>query len=409
MSPVVSALVSLLAIQILVSCAGLVGPVLAPLAAADLGVDPANVGFYVSGMFMFAASTALVSGGFIARFGAMRMCQVSLVLCAIGLASAASGKLWLVPLSAITIGAGLGPSTPSSSQILARVAPPHLLNVVFAIKQTGVPLGSALAGVSMPVLAVAYGWHSAALFAAAGCIAMAIAVQPLRTQFDSARDRTHRLHLTQQILRPIRLLHTSPAALHIAIVAFVYGGVQMLVSSILVVFLVQQVAMDPVPAGFVLSFTQIAAGISRVVWASLADRYVSPYRMLGSLGLVAAVCALVATTFAPGWPFAAVLGVCLVLGISSTGWNGIYLAQIARLAPPGRAGELTGGSTLYSFGGVVVMPAIFSTILSATGSYPTAFVAMALPTFAAAISMLRRPEEPQARLIPPPTSPMLRP
>ena len=146
-------------------------------------------------------------------------------------------------------------------------------------------------------------------------------------------------------------------------------------------------------AGLVLSTTQASAAVARVVWAAVADRYVSPYAMMGALGIVSAVCAFITATFSPAWPFFPLAAVCVVFGISSTGWNGIFLAQIARLAPPGRAGELTGGTTLYNFGGVVILPAIFSAILAATNSYAVAFVALAVPTLVAGATLIRRRDD----------------
>jgi hypothetical protein len=55
------------------------------------------------------------------------------------------------------------------------------------------------------------------------------------------------------------------------------------------------------------------------------------------------------------------------------GWPGIYLAEIARLVPVDRVSMATGGLVACSFLGVVAGPALFSTIVAATGSYTPAF------------------------------------
>lgn len=67
-----------------------------------------------SSLFPLAAS--LVSGPLMQRFGAIRLSQACLV------------------------------ATQASSHILARSTPPQRLPLVFSLKQTGVPLGGALAG-----------------------------------------------------------------------------------------------------------------------------------------------------------------------------------------------------------------------------------------------------------------------
>lgn len=393
MKQVLPALVAMLATQILVSCAVLVGPVLAPLAAADLGIDPANVGFFVASQYVFGACAGVISGGFIARFGAVRVSQTALLFAATGLCLEAVGSAWSLPFAAMVLGLGVGPPTPSSSTILARVTPPGIINLVFSLKQTGVPFGTALAGLLMPAIAVTHGWQAGALTAAAMCVTMAVLLQPMRGRYDDSRILTHRLHLGRQFLGPLRMVFAAPKVRHLTIVSLIYSGMQACMTSILVTFLVQKVALTVVEAGFVLTLAQIAAGFARVSTGTLADTVATPSRVLGGMGLVSTVCALTATLFSPAWPFAAILGVCIVFGISSTGWNGVFLAQIARMAPKGRAGELTGGATFMTFSGVVLMPALFSAILALSDSYAIGFAVIALATFAGALSLLLWPLE----------------
>jgi MFS family permease len=84
-----------------------------------------------------------------------------------------------------------------------------------------------------------------------------------------------------------------------------------------------------------------------------------------------------------------VLGSAGLAGFASTSWNGVYLAELARVAPPGKIGEATSGATLLTFLGYVLGPAVFAMIVDYAASYRLAFaVAALLP--ASAVIVLRR-------------------
>ncbi|MBI3454067.1 MAG: MFS transporter [Rhodospirillales bacterium] len=389
MTSVLPALVSTLMIQVVISFSGIAGPVLAPLAAEDLGVETYLIGAFVSLTYGVAAVAGLMSGGFIARFGALRVSQATLVLAAGGLACAAIGTIASVIVAALLIGMAYGPATPASSHILARVTPPAWLNLVFSLKQTGVPLGNMLAGAVLPTLALAIGWRPAVLVVATACLAIAIAVQPLRAGFDRSRERAQPIFARSHITSPLRLVFASPDLTRFAVSSVAYSGMQVSLSAFLVTYLHDGLDMSLVLAGIVLSAAQGAGVAGRILWGALADRFVNPQRLLGVLGLGMSVCAIATGLFTGAWPFIAVLAVCVAFGGTAVAWNGVYLAQVARLSPPGRAGEVTGGTSFFTFGGVVFAPSAFSAILAATGSYFIGFTAMAVMTLAASLSYFR--------------------
>lgn len=139
-------LAATLAVQVLVSMAVVTVPVLAPAVAAETGVSAGDVGIFIALVYGASMATRLVSGPLVQRFGAIRLSQACLVACAAGLACVATGAPALFVVGALFLGAGYGPVTPASSHILARSTPPQRLPLVFSLKQTGVPLGGALAG-----------------------------------------------------------------------------------------------------------------------------------------------------------------------------------------------------------------------------------------------------------------------
>ncbi|MBL8383022.1 MAG: MFS transporter, partial [Burkholderiales bacterium] len=161
------------AIQALVALAALAVPVLAPAAASELGFATTLVGYFVGAMYIGASTSALTSGGLILRYGSVRVSQVCLLMCAAAMALITVLPLAWMPAAAILLGAGYGPITPASSHVLVRTTPPHMMALVFSIKQTGVPVGAALAGIIVPPLTLSFGWRSASLTVAALCVMVA--------------------------------------------------------------------------------------------------------------------------------------------------------------------------------------------------------------------------------------------
>ena len=71
-----------------------------------------------------------------------------------------------------------------------------------------------------------------------------------------------------------------------------------------------------------------------------------------------------------------VVAILVVFGASGIGWNGVYLAEVARRAPPGQAGVATGGTLTFTFMGVVLGPPVFGLLSDAFGSYQAGFAAL---------------------------------
>ena len=74
----------------------------------------------------------------------------------------------------------------------------------------------------------------------------------------------------------------------------------------------------------------------------------------------------------------------VVIGASSNGWVGLFFAELARLAPPGRAAEVAGGGQVLMYGGVFLTPILCAALLEATGRYGAVFTLLAGAAFVAA-------------------------
>jgi predicted MFS family arabinose efflux permease len=387
--------IAMLATQVLVAMAGLAAPVLAPIAARDFGLHAHLVGIFVSILYGGAATIGLISGPLIARLGAVRVSQLCLLLSAAALALTTISSPWALVLGALVLGLGYGPATPASSHLLAKVTPPHRLNLVFSLKQTGVPLGNALAGAVLPGAALAFGWRAAVLAGALACLVTALLLQPLRAALDADTRPVSVLAALRRPFEPLFSVLSMPALRVLALTSFAFAGMQVCVGAFLVTYLVEGVELSPINAGFLLSCAQAAGVGGRILWGAAADALKRPTLVLGGLGLAMSLAAIMVGLFTPSWPYLALVAVAILFGGTAIAWNGIHLAQLARLAPAGRAAELTGGAFFVTFGGVTVVPLIFSFLLSATDSYALAFASVAALTLASGFTFLTRRLRPE--------------
>jgi MFS family permease len=102
-------------------------------------------------------------------------------------------------------------------------------------------------------------------------------------------------------------------------------------------------------------------------------------RMLATLAVVVAVSAVGTALLQADAPQVLVLIVLSLFGASAIGWNGVYLAEVARQAPAGKASVATGGTLAMTFLGVVVGPPLFGLIAAASGSYGLAYASLVVP------------------------------
>lgn len=370
------------AVQAMVSMALLALPAVAPAVAKALGVSATLVGVYVALCYVAAMGASLVGGTLVRRWGAIRVSQIGLVLCGVGMGLCATGWLPAMVLGALCVGAGYGPITPASSHLLALTTPAHRLSLVFSIKQTGVPLGGMLAGAVMPGLTLWLGWQGALALVALACVACVGLAQPLRTALDADRQPAQAL-AWRALLGPVVMVLQHPSLRVLAACSFLFSSVQVSVTAYLVTYLNVSLSMTLLAAGVALSVSQAAGVVGRIAWGALADRRLGPRYTLMLLAALIVVGSLLLATLPAQASTAWLWAVVALLGASAIGWNGVYLAAVARQAPQGQAGVATGGTLMFTFLGVVCGSPAFGALAAGSGSYRVAVGALAVPALLA--------------------------
>ena len=381
-------LLATLLVQALCTMAVYSVPVVAPVLAEELGIPSATVGLYAASVYGLGMASAILSPGFVHRYGAVRVSQVCLATAMGGLATAAlGGSAAAIALSALVIASGYGATAPSSSHLIVKRTPPPLVNIVFSIRQTGVPLGGVAAGLIIPPLLFSFSWREALLLQLVPCGAMLLVLQILRPEYDTDRN-PGRPVFQGGAFRPLRLVLHDRELRRLSLAAYIYSGAQLCFGAFLVVYLTGRAGLTLVRAGQALAAYQVAGVLSRVALGWLADNVVSARVLLGSLGLLMASAAVLTGIFGPNWPFLAIVGVCMLAGATASGFTGIAYAEYSRLGGPGRTAEATGAGAFAMFFGSMSLPAVASMAISLSNSYTLVFNSVAVAAAASGLVLL---------------------
>ena len=274
-----AAIIAMLIQQSLMTMSTSAIPALWKFIGPEFGLGDAKIAIYSLAVYSVGFFASSAAGSAILRFGPLRSSQICLISAAWAMLAASFGQLWLFLPAAFLLGFGLGPSTPASSQILARFATPQQAPLVFSIKQTGVPVGGFLAGFVLVPLADAAGWQIALLLAGIAAWSAAIWMQRFRTRFDDQRSPTRRLSFADVGIS-FRAATSSPALRKLAFAGFAFSGLQVTFMYYFIVYAVSDIGLDRVVAGQVYGVASLVAIAGRIGWGWLAGRVFSSRALL---------------------------------------------------------------------------------------------------------------------------------
>lgn len=374
--------------QTVVSMLVLAPPIMAEQITTTLGLSPAVTGAFTGLVYVFVLATNSQAAPLIGRFGALRLSFGCVAFAGLGLALLASGNLAAMVLATAIIGLGYGPLTPASSQVLARQAGSASLAFIVSVRQTSVPLGGVLAGLVVPRLVLQLGWQQACLVLGLGVALLGLALAPslrlVREEKASGVGQSSR-----GLLAPVLFVTGRPSLLALSCASFIFGALQLILSSFLVVHLVRTGGRDLVTAGVHLGVSQVAGVVGRLVWGYIADRMTSPRKLLAAIAALTAIAALLMGFVSADWPGFLTLLVAALFGATASGWNGVYLAEIMREVEPAEVGLATSGSLMFTYFGIVLGPPMFGATAALVG-FEGAFVGAAIAVLVGAVIVYPR-------------------
>ena len=375
----------LLVLQIATTMALNAPTVLGPVMLADFGLAPRLLGFFVAVLLCGAMVSSLLAGLVVRRLGPLRASQAGALLMAFAMLCAASGSPALLLIAIVLMGLGVGPITPSSSQLLAQVTPAHRMGLAFSVRQAGLPVGIAVMGVLVPALLLVMNWQGALVVLAAIVGTLALALHALRRAVPAAAAAPKSSAMPGQgnsvlssLLRPITDVWRQARLRRLVCYIFSFGFIHSAGTVYIVSYLALELHFSLVAAGSLFAVMQVSSAVTRIGWGWLTDRLGDPYLVWGGLGVGSAVFMALFAMVGPDWPVGLVAAIMVLGGATLAGWNGIPFAAVALEVPHAAVSATTGAMQSVGFLGALVGPPAFALVISLSGMYSRGYLLLAL-------------------------------
>ncbi|MCX7285541.1 MAG: MFS transporter [Novosphingobium sp.] len=348
------------------------------------------IGYYTSLMYGAAIVGSVSTARLMAQFSVRSLQLGSVVATGLGYALFAGIGMSVLPvalacLGILLMGMAYGVIVPSSSFVLAQTYSHRMQPLVVSLRQTGVPVGTALVALVAPHVAQRHGWHAVTwvVLAALG-LTFALSVPGLRNHGAVSMQLPQRQHL----LASLRGVLQEPAAARLAVIAGIYAMNQAALTTYLVPGLFWLHGLSVGKSAGYLAIATVAGAVARIVFGLTIARFGRTALHLALIGLMTGVAWALLL-----WPLPSALRLTagsVVLGMTAMGWNGILLAELGRSAPAGRTAEAVATGTSFAYLGVLVAPLAFVQLDHLLGSKAAALAGIALLAVIAGAALLRR-------------------
>lgn len=377
------ALASMTLLQAVVSLALFAPGVLAP----RLGIGEGAVSAFVFGCFATAIFGALQGGVLVGAIGTFRVATGCMVAVVGAMLLGMTGSTAALLAAGLVLGLAFGPETPASSALLSRLARTEQRSLVFSLRQCGNQIGAITGSLTLPVLAIVDPRSGYALIIGiAGIAALVFAAQSRR--YDPVVRQTSQ---GLPLRKALHLLREDARLRRLALFSVPLSALQLALNAYLVTFLVSVLRLDHVAAGVFLGVAQAGGLAGRLGWG-FATAHLAPTRLIALIAIGSGVFGGAMAMLPAGAAPALLAVVAFGFGLTASGWNGVFLGEVATSAPAGRAGEATGAVLTASYTGLLLGPGLIA-LLSAISGLRLAYLFLAASAMLVGFWLLRSRHE----------------
>lgn len=378
------------------------GP-LAPFLRDDFGITRAQVGALTSVLYLASVVVATPSGVLVDKIGARTMLIICLLVMGISfIGMAAANSYFFLAVLAGCAGIGYGMINQVAIKGVMYWTTSRTRGTAMGIRQAGVTVGGAISATFLVVITGMYNWHLSVIIIGVLILIMAglsaafyrekppeLVEEAVKTASAHA-EKTHpkKKAALGQVLRNPDLVVNMVAIPLLA-------GSQACLGSFFILYLMENIKLTEVTAGFSLTLAMIAGTVGRIGWGVISDRVFNGGRIVTLLVmcLFALLGSLGAIFLQPGAPNLLVFVIAILLGGTLLGFHGVLMALVGEISGAELAGSVAGILVTVAWTGIVLFPVAFGAIADHFGyrwSWTMVAAATLISIVAYAYSYLRK-------------------
>jgi len=369
-------------------------PVFAPRLMEAAGMRPEAYGWVGGALGLGSVWLYMANTAFTVALGPVLSWRFATLIVVAGAALVIFGAYPAILLGALCIGFAYATSTPAGAQILADHTPRAFRGSLFSLRQAGVPMGGVIAGAAGSWLIGQFGWRAAfsimTLLAGSLCVALWFAPRSFNESRPRHQFRMSKLFSISNLLHPFRVVTGSAGLTRISAACVGFAAVQGATVAFFVTFMTAGLGFSLTFAGTLYATLLASSVAGRVVLGFVADWAGSPRPVLKALALSSCASSLLIAMMSADWNTPQMFATVLFAGFSIATWNGLYLAEVANLAPDS-VSEATAATTFFVFATYMVTPPLAGIIISLSG-FRMVFVLAAMATLISAAILFTAPK-----------------
>ena len=349
---------------------------MSPTIIDDLGLTRAQFGFFATAAFLSAAVCSTVFGALVDRWSVVRTMSVLYggAVLSLVVAALARSVTWLI-LAVIVSGAIQALSNPVTNRLIASHAAPDSRGTLVGVKQSGVQMAQAFAGLAMPPLALLVTWRGSI---AAGTL-LALLGLGLTLRFLPSAETSGPAGAPEPDHPSARKTGGPVDLSSIPAVVWWLGGYAMLngvaiqaTNVYLPLYGYEELGISRTVAGMLATVVGIVGLFARIWWGRTVGRAASPRIALIVLavGATLGVTAILLADYLADW--LVWVGAAL-FGASGIAANVVLMVTVVRAVQPRFVGRATGVLSLGLYLGFSVGPVSFGALVDAT-RYPVGWM-----------------------------------
>ncbi|TPV44776.1 MFS transporter [Bacillus dicomae] len=292
----------------------------------------------------------------------------------------------------LLIGMFYSVSQPGGSKVILKWFPKENRGLAMGIRQAGIPIGGALAGVLIPFLAIKYNVTYAINSIACICIIGGLLFFVFYKE-SYVQEEARKEHIKISFWAELKVVICRKELYPIYITGICMISLQMVLVGHFMKFLVKEKSITFIVAGTIFSVMFFSGMIGRVALAAISDVF---YKGNRRTPLFIAVCAsiglillLVMSIHIHTITSGVLYGISALLGFFSIGWFSLFIAEVAECASEESVGITVSLALTLNQISIIVTPVLFGYIVDEKG-YKYAWLYIVVLLSISAVSLYRK-------------------